>query len=354
MEILFTVFLFLPFIFLLWLANLAERAREEGAAGGGSVLAFIAVFLIVILDGFLILMGSVAFLMGLALRGNMPVELQSAFAAMQVDAISLSRIGLGLWLPGILGLVLLLPPVRRWLARVIPIDPASPVHAVALSYSALILVQLLVTLGMGLDNLARLMEASSAAGQGGVNLTGSVWAQDITLAFMAMVGVGWLSRKRFGSALQRLGLVVPTWKQGGIGLAVGLLLVPAIILLEQLFARIGLGTNPDVERLTEELIGPLVKSVPGILTLGLAAALGEETIFRGALQPRFGLLLTAVLFALLHSNYGITLSTLLVFLVGLVLGLLRLRWNTTTSMITHATYNITLGIIAYVGLLQNL
>jgi hypothetical protein len=101
------------------------------------------------------------------------------------------------------------------------------------------------------------------------------------------------------------------------------------------------------------MIGPLTQSGFGILTLGLAAALGEETVFRGAMQPRFGLLLTSILFALLHSTYGLTLSTLLVFIVGLVLGLLRLRYNTTTAMITHAVYNISLGVIAYLGILEN-
>jgi len=90
----------------------------------------------------------------------------------------------------------------------------------------------------------------------------------------------------------------------------------------------------------------------GVLTLGLAAALGEESVFRGALQPRFGLILTAILFALMHSNYGITLSTVLVFGVGIVLGLLRLRYNTTTSMLAHAIYNITLGLVTYLGLLK--
>ena len=87
--------------------------------------------------------------------------------------------------------------------------------------------------------------------------------------------------------------------------------------------------------------------------LGLAAALGEESIFRGAVQPKLGLLLTALLFALLHSQYGLSFSTVAVFGVGLILGVLRLRANTSTTMITHAVYNISLGLISYLGWLQN-
>ena len=129
-------------------------------------------------------------------------------------------------------------------------------------------------------------------------------------------------------------------------------MVPLVLLLENMASQVGLGANPDVERLTQQMLGSMLTSLPGVLTLGLAAALGEESVFRGALQPCFGLILTSILFALMHSNYGITLSTVLVFGVGIVLGVLRLRYNTTTSMLTHAIYNITLGLITYLGLLK--
>ena len=44
------------------------------------------------------------------------------------------------------------------------------------------------------------------------------------------------------------------------------------------------------------------------------------------------------------------IGTLIVLLVGLILGVLRQRYNTTTSMVTHATYNMALGLISYLGL----
>ena len=112
---------------------------------------------------------------------------------------------------------------------------------------------------------------------------------------------------------------------------------------------LGVSADADVERLTEQLLGALFTTPFGILTIGLSAGLGEETLFRGALQPRFGLLLTSIFFALVHSQYGITLSTVVVLLLGLVLGWQRLRYNTSTAMITHAVYNMTLGLIAYLS-----
>ena len=123
-------------------------------------------------------------------------------------------------------------------------------------------------------------------------------------------------------------------------------MVPVVMLLEYLGTTVGVGASPDVERLTEQLLGALFASPWGILTMGLSAALGEETLFRGALTPRFGVLLSSLMFALVHSNYGITLSTLVVFLLGLLLALLRNRYNTSTSMVTHAVYNISLGVLA--------
>ncbi len=171
---------------------------------------------------------------------------------------------------------------------------------------------------------------------------------------MGLIGVGLFSRRGIGAALTRLGIVVPSIGQVILGVVVALVMVPLVILAESFASQLGLGASEGVQRLTEQLIGPLTMSIPGILTLGLAAALGEETVFRGALQSRFGLLFTTLLFALLHSQYGLSFSTVAVFLVGLVLGILRQRANTTTAMITHAVYNMSLGLISFLGLMQNI
>ena len=151
--------------------------------------------------------------------------------------------------------------------------------------------------------------------------------------------------------MERLGITPLTSNQLITGIGIGIGMVPIVMLLEfasrELF---GFGVDPGVEALTEELIGPLMQSPLGILTIGLSAAIGEETIFRGAAQPRLGLLLTAALFALVHSNYGLSISTIIVFVLGLVLGYIRLRHNTSTAMVIHAVYNTTLGLLAYLAI----
>lgn len=351
MEILFTILMFSPLVAVLWLVNLSWRKRIEGELQSERLLKFLGYGLLAALFGGLILLGWLLQAAGFLLSFD-PVAAEAALPP-GFSADVLPRMALGFWVPSIFGLLMLLRAPRRFVARFISVDPTNPVHAVALSMSFLVLVNLFITLGLGIKNLAEMMEVSQAMGAE-TNLAAPLWAQNIVFLLISFVGVGWLARRTFQGALNRLGLVVPTLPQAVLGFLAGIVMAPAIILLEYAASKVGLGADPDVQRLTEQLIGPLTLSIPGILTLGLAAALGEESIFRGALQPRFGLLLTTLLFALLHSQYGFSFSTAAVFLVGLVLGVLRLRANTTTAMITHAVYNMSLGLIAYLGLLENL
>ena len=71
------------------------------------------------------------------------------------------------------------------------------------------------------------------------------------------------------------------------------------------------------------LLGDMT-GLAGALTIGLAAALGEELIFRGALLPPFRLLLTSVLFTIIHSQYGLSPAAGIIFAIALVLGLAAL------------------------------
>jgi len=375
MDITFTILMFVPLILILWLANFSERTAKTGGAetpsedaspsdagdsvasaartypaGSNRVWAILAFFLLAVLYGVLILFGVTLQLIGLLATGPMESSLGSVYQQMGIDPASFARMGLGMWLPSIFGLLLLLRLVRNLVGRILPaFDPTSPVHAVALSYTALIAVNLFMTLGIGLGNLAEMIQAA-----GPMDLTASLWAQQIVMAIMAIVGVGWLARRSFGQTFRRLAIVKPSVKQVLAGVGLGIVMGTVIAVVEVLLNKAGIAGDADVAKLSEQLLGPLTQSAFGIITLGVAAAIGEESIFRGALLPRFGLIFTTLLFALLHSTYGFTLATLIVFGVGLVLGIVRLRANTTTSMLVHAFYNMTLGTIAALGLLQNI
>jgi membrane protease YdiL (CAAX protease family) len=331
---------FLPLFVIIWVANLAEAQRERGEpASGLSWVVYIlmgAMYTAGILAGvFLQLIGVLAEINPTYLIGPLP----------EVPVDSMNLLALGIWLPSLIGILLLLSPVRRFIAKTIPIDPENPVHAVSLSLTMLAFVNLMVTLGVGLGTFADML----AEEEMGENTIVVLWLQQIMTALLAAIGVGWLTRRSIRPTLDRLGLVIPTGKQWLIGIGCALGMVVIVFFVEAIASSLGFGADADVERLTEQLLGSLFTTPLGILTLGLSAALGEETLFRGAILPRFGLIATSLLFAVIHSQYGITLSTLLVFILGMLLGLLRLRYNTSTAMITHATYNMTLGLIAYLS-----
>jgi membrane protease YdiL (CAAX protease family) len=169
------------------------------------------------------------------------------------------------------------------------------------------------------------------------------------MALFGLIGVGWLARRHLGVTLRRLGIVAPTIGQVLLGIGLALALLPTVLLIEYLGQTLGWGDNQAVEDLTEQLLGPLFKSPWGVITVGAAAALGEETLLRGAVQPRFGLWLTSIIFALLHTNYGFSISTVIVLGLGLLLGVIRMRTNTTTAMIVHGVYNSTLALLVYLN-----
>ncbi|MBE2238605.1 MAG: CPBP family intramembrane metalloprotease [Caldilineaceae bacterium] len=340
-EILGVILQFLPVIVILFVANLAQKLRAEGQAY--MPLAVLAYLMLILIYAALALFGATALLapLGLAAQPELQAQLD---AAMPIQ--SWAWLGWGILLPSLAGLLLLLKPIRRWIAGFSTLEAGNPLHAASLSMTMFIPIYLALTLGIGLGTLSTQLAArAEETGQPPVTV-GFLWVQTALFVLIALIGIGWLTRRTWGAALQRLGIVRPTLRQVLIAAGSALVMAPVVMLIEAAASAAGLGIDADVESLTEQLIGPLFQSPWGILSIGLAAGIGEEALFRGAMQPRFGLLFTTLLFALVHSNYGITLSTLVVFLLGLLLGWLRIRYNTTTAMIAHAVYNSTLGLLA--------
>jgi len=343
--VLSTIIQFLPFIIILWAANICEGRRAAGKPHRGwriAVYALLSIALVLALVSGLLLQ-----ILGAVAQDQATARQLGGVPGISAELLQAApRVGLGLWLPAIIGLALLLVPVRRALARLIPIDASNTVHTVALVYAMFVLSQLLTTTGLGLANVAGLLESADISG---ADLISVFWTQDITWLLMALIGVGWLSRKGLRQALPRLGLVTPTARQLALGVGLGVVLALSVTGALSLAGKLGIVVNQDVERLSELLVGPLTQSMWGVLTLGLAAAIGEESLLRGALQPRFGLLLTSLIFTLLHAQYGFSLATLIILAVGLILGLVRNHHNTVVAMLVHALYNITLGLLALLG-----
>lgn len=223
----------------------------------------------------------------------------------------------------------LLPAFRRLVAAVTPMDAASPVDMAGLC----VLLPILAVIGY--TSSGTLGPPAEVAAIGWLELG----LQTIFLVVVAYVVVGWRVVRSFPEATARLGIVPPSWRALGAALAA---LVAAFV-LQAIVGTVGLAVQPDIseelDRVTDQLTGNLQNPL-GAAAIGIGAGVSEEALVRGALQPRYGIVLTSVLFALLHApQYGFNFAVVGLFGVSLLLGVLRLRYGTTAAMIMHALYN---------------
>ena len=251
----------------------------------------------------------------------------------------------------LLGIVSLLPPMRRGISRVLPLDSGSFVHGMALalvvSLSLILLAPLIVT---GLppllsDAFMQLVESSVGLDEQS-NLLATVYVLVWTVP-LAIFAVGYGVRRDFAASLRRLGFVRPTGQQIGLGVVVAVVLVFAANYLD-----VGIGLLWEAmgwPRTDGEAFSKLIAfafTPVGAVVLGISAGLGEELGVRGVLQPRLGIVLSNLLFASLHAlQYGWD-GVLVVFLLGIVFGVLRNRTNTITSAIAHGLYDFLLVMMA--------
>lgn len=246
------------------------------------------------------------------------------------------------------GPLLLVPALRRGVSRLIPIEPDRLVHAVALQYALLLVATAVVNLAFfnAIVGQGASTEDLEALGRS-VSLT-VLWAQAIGFVALAWLGAGFVVRRDGAATLARLGLTrafsVRWWAAATV---VGLATAFAV---DASWALTDPGAKADLDRVVEALFGPILQTgLAGAITIGVSAGVGEEILFRGALQPRFGLLATAALFTVMHTQYSISPALGQVFIMGLLLGLVRQRANTTTAIAAHGTYNFIIAALAIYG-----
>ncbi|HET6311307.1 MAG TPA: type II CAAX endopeptidase family protein [Candidatus Nitrosotalea sp.] len=231
----------------------------------------------------------------------------------------------------LLAAVLAYKPVRERLARILPVDPDNPVHAFAL-----VLAVLLV--GTQLTSSAFISLSASAP----LSLA-DVIAEQLSLLVLALAGVGLFIRRDFAQTASRLGLVVPAWWHVVLAVAAA----GVFFVFGQAMTSLSHTLTPDVANQVDTTTQRLFAALDnpwGIAALALAPGICEEILFRGAIQPRLGILATALLFASVHTQYALSIDTLAVFVIAIGLGLIRKFTNTTTSSICHISYNLVTGI----------
>lgn len=288
-------------------------------------------------DGFLLLLNLPVVAIGLGLLLVPADFLQQQIPTANLTGVNLPAAGLSLLLAAVIGLLAALPPVRRLLARWLPLDPTSPVHALALLLAGYLAGTTLFTLSQGgLEGLAESAESTSI----GVVVLG----QFLTI-LVALAGVGLGIRRNGRQVVERLGLARP--KAEHLLLAAGATIV--LVLAQAFLGAWWESLNPQGSQVVNDLTNVLLQDIDTVgewFLLALGAGLSEELLFRGALQPVFGLGPTALLFTISHIQYGFTPINLFVLLLGIFFGLIRQRTNTTVAILIHFAYDFILGLLA--------
>lgn len=318
-------YLYLPFLALAVLANFGAENK---------VLRFLTYALLVLLD--LTLLGG----------GLLAMSAPLLMAGPLVPLANYGGLAVTLGLTAALGALPLIPAVRRGLARWLQIEPASCVHTTALAFAVYFV-------GLTLAQVALIGDLSKLTSVEARLSVLDMLATTLPLALMALAGVGFLTRRDLRATLERLGLGWMTARQWGLVILVILLLLAFDYTVLWAWQQLWPDSHALVGDITTNLFGNLVGPLAA-LAVGLSAGIGEELLFRGALQPRLGLVLTSLLFAVGHAHYGLSPAIFEIFVVGLVLGLVRRRTNTSACIVIHAGYNfLDLLLLSYFPYLLN-
>ena len=162
----------------------------------------------------------------------------------------------------------------------------------------------------------------------------------VIYATAALLGVGWLVRRDWRRAVRRLGLRFPNRRDWAAGIAAAAAL--HVIVWAAVSAWASLAAPAALEQQTaaaRQLFDSYNSSLILAALFAMLTAVSEEMLFRGALQPVFGLALSSLFFTWLHIQYAFTPGMLILFIVSLGFGLLRRHVSATASIIAHSIYN---------------
>ncbi len=210
----------------------------------------------------------------------------------------------------------------------------SQVHLVAMVL-ALSLVAYLFTnfvIGGGLNGVAQSIE------ENGISLASLVF-QGLLFIMVACLGIGLMLRRTVSQALERIGLKSPTPQNVLVGIGVGIGLIIVSVTMTLIWTKLVTPEQYAQQSAAAAEIDSQFNTLQAAFILAITSAVSEEILFRGALQPIFGITLTTVFFVLFHNQYTLTPAMLIILVVGFGLALLRHYQSTTSAIIAHFIYN---------------
>lgn len=311
-------------LYLAILIFLAPTTREKDDPSPWYRLALIGLPVLMIFLGTNVLLAAVA-----------PTEL--AYDITRETALIYA--GFAATLSGMAWYVIQKRTLRIWVSRfVLPggtYDPDRATHTVAVVVALFMIVYTgasFVLLG-GLDGIA---DAISQSQPGLLEISATAFR----FVAVAFIGVGALLHRDINATLDRLGLTVPTWREFIVGLGMGLLAFGLMIVGSIIWTLL---SSPEAISSVNETSMELVSAYGDTLLMALLFAFlsgfSEELLFRGAIQPVFGLIPTSIFFGLMHVQYWFTPAILIIVVVGLLFGWLRMRYSTTSAITAHLVYN---------------
>lgn len=336
----------------IFVANQDERKRDPidpiGSEAGRStrLLLYAGVVLVFLLGAYILLLGfSGDDLEGLAAEQGPDVVVPEVTpdAAMLMFSIAA---GLGLAAFVVINRLDIRRRLHLWIGKSGRFDPDSPVHMTAAVLALMMLAAQMVffMLQGGVSGMAEDIETR------GVSIIEILFQAGLQVV-IAFLGVGWAVRRTWPQVRRRLGLWWPTPDDLMQGVWLGVKLVGILLLygiLMGILIAVGVVSEGDLAQQNEatDSLAKAFATLPLALMLSLSAAVGEEILFRGALQPVFGNLSTSVFFALMHTQNLASVGVVLIFIVSYLLGRLRERRGTVAAMAGHFTYNfIQLGFL---------
>jgi CAAX protease family protein len=311
------------------------------------VAEILLLYALAILSLLVVMLGALVGLLGVISTWNLPPELFASSASIIV-------------LAGLAGLALCVAPLRKvtrarratssYEAAAEPSGGwwSDPPTFFALWMFLVVLTSNLVTLLAFILMPEEIDSALTSAGR--ISLVTILLGQ-LPFVVVALCGVGFGVRRNLRETIARLGYGPIALPRLGVA---ALFIVTALLLsfaADALFAALQPDLYERVGEVSKGLFSPEglspVSAILFALLIGVGAALGEETLFRGAVQPALGITLTSILFASMHVQYGPSLLLGYLFVISVGLGLLRKRFNTTTSFLAHAGYNASGVLLTY-------
>ena len=344
------------------LALLAQWGRKNRSAEISLIVILLAISVLLVL--------LVAVLGTLAFFARNTEQLQGA-APSGADGPLLAASVLVMVLAALAGIALCVPPLRRVMSRrrIGDLEPTYPESASRAAtpgveegavggrwadppvfFGLWMFVMVLSYNVVNLLSFSELVEIGAFESADPVSPS-LVVMSELPFVILALCGVGLGVRRNFREVLRRLGYgpltlaqlgIIPVFVAAGLALEVG---------FNSLFSWLQPELFESVGEISEGLFNADNLSLPAAilfgLLIGIGAAAGEETLFRGAVQPALGITLTSLLFASIHFQYGPSIVLIHIFVLSVGFGLLRKYVNTTAAFLAHAGYNFTLVILSY-------